>query len=366
MNEGSIHMFGKNTYIYLISFLFALILFFAGGQAVCARDTADGDSDGAKSLVIVLDPGHGSSGSGASAYYDGDEVCEETLNLTIARYLKEELETYEGVSVILTRDDAYDVELERRTMIGVEEEADVLVSLHNNAKGPFAPYDHGCTVLTARGQYKEELAGKEQELGASILYELASLGLEDQGILLRDSTNGEVYPNGEVGDYYALIRNGIKNDLLSVLIEHAFLDNPSDYESFLSSDEKLKELACADARGIARYFHLRKADTKEEIPPLENVKERLLYVKDEDISHNETLNRTFFVKEKAEISSSVEERTEEAKEEETAVNRNSPEETTQKAEADTAGQTGKKKGVLLIIVFFVMLAFAGGFLVKRK
>lgn len=290
--QWGIYMFQNNKYPFLFCFLISTALFICGAFPSCGKAASDEEK---RPLVVVLDPGHGTSGSGASAYHDGTEVCEETLNLTIARYLKEELETYEDVTVILTRDGVYDVDLEERTMLGVEKKADVLISLHNNAKGEFTLYDHGCTVLAARGQYKEELAKKEQELGVSILRELSALGLEDQGILLRDSTNGEVYPNGEVGDYYAIIRNGIKNDLLSVLIEHAFVDNASDYEQFLSSEEKLHELALADARGIAGYFRLKKADTKEELPELKNVTEKLLYVKDEDVSHNELLIETFFV-----------------------------------------------------------------------
>ncbi len=277
-------------------------------------------------LKIVLDPGHGSAGSGASATYDGETIREEVLNLKLAKFLKEELESYEGVEVLLTREDSSDVELLDRTMKGVNNEADVFISLHNNAYGPNAEYDHGSTVLVARGQYKEDLAKKEQELGVNILHELSLLGLTDQGLLFRDSTDGGTYDNGEVSDYYAIIRNGIKNDLMSILIEHAFLDYEEDYRNYLSSDEKLKELAAADARGIARYFGLKKTEDGSFLEPLKNVTEYALYMKDEDITHNELLTLSFFeeleatteepeILEVTEATTETEEATEEATEE---------------------------------------------------
>lgn len=267
-----------------------------GGKEACAGEKKEkGDS-----IIILLDPGHGAPGSGAAAEYEEGVICEEEINLQIAEYVKEELETYKGVSVFLTRDGAYDVDLERRTMLGVEKGADALISLHNNAEGPFAPYDNGCTVLTARGQYRKGLATKGQELGVCILQELEAAGVENQGLLFRDSTNGEVYPNGETADYYAIIRNGMKHKLLSVIVEHAFLDSDSDYESFLSTKDKLRKLALADARGIAAYFKLKKADTGEGISRPENVRETVLYVKNEQVEDNESWETTFFVSEKEE------------------------------------------------------------------
>lgn len=43
-------------------------------------------------------------------------------------------------------------------------------------------------------------------------------------------------------------------------MEHAFLDNWSDYNNFLNSDAKLQSLGIADARGIANYYGLSYAE----------------------------------------------------------------------------------------------------------
>ena len=253
-------------------------------------------------LVIVLDPGHGGSQSGAAR--DNEQVEEKALNLKIAKYLKKELETYENVKVFLTRSSDKDMELPDRTQFAVDKKADVMISLHNNAAGKCAAYDHGCTVLAAKDGYKDILALEEQKLSCNILNELSMLGIENQGILLRDSEANEHYSNGILADYYAIIRGGVLNDIPTVLIEHAFIDNDSDYEKYLSTDKKLKQLAIADTTGIARYYQLIKKNVRNhssgttepkcELEPLENYKEKLVHAIDGNGKHNKISYRTYY------------------------------------------------------------------------
>lgn len=302
-----------------------------GNEAEISR--LSGTDGTPQKLTIVLDPGHGGDQSGAAR--DGESVEEKTLNLKIARYLKEELETYENVTVYLTREDDSDVDLPDRTRVSVDKKADVMISLHNNAAGACAAYDHGCTVLAAKDGYKDALALEEQKLSCNILNELSKLGIEDQGILLRDSEANEKYPNGTLADYYAIIRGGVTNDIPTVLIEHAFIDNASDYAKYLSSDEKLSKLAEADATGIARYYQLiKKADSagskedsnsleqnadiskdnantakdeseniagnqagkekKCQLEPLVNYREKLVHAIDGNAKHNKISYRTYY------------------------------------------------------------------------
>lgn len=54
--------------------------------------------------VIVVDPGHGGLDGGANV----TNIYEKDINLSISKYLKEELEFY-GASVIMTRDGDYDL-----------------------------------------------------------------------------------------------------------------------------------------------------------------------------------------------------------------------------------------------------------------
>ena len=243
-----------------------------------------------KWMTIVLDPGHGGVQSGA----DRAEVYEKSLNLKIGEYLKEELEKYKKVKVYLTRESDRDVDLDDRSQYCLDVDADLMVSLHNNAAGETAAYHNGSTVLTSMGQYREKLALEEQELAVHILVELSGLGLEDQGILLRLSRDGETYPNGETADYYRLVKNGIKNKIPSIIVEHAFLDNNEDYTAYLSEDEQLRKLAEADARGIARYYGLTLKEDGSRLETLGATREKLVQVVDDDYRHNIVTYKIFF------------------------------------------------------------------------
>ena len=86
----------------------------------------------------------------------------------------------------------------------------------------------------------------------------------------------------------------------SVIVEHAFLDDDGDYEDFLSDDDKLKALARADARGIARYYGLKSKKEGSVLDPLNNVKEKKVLVVDEDYRHNIISYETYFQDERKE------------------------------------------------------------------
>ena len=295
------------------------------GIAVCFGNKADVQAK-EKPLIIVLDPGHGGSQSGAAR--DNETIEEKALNLKIAKYLKKELESYKRVKVYLTRTGDKDVELVDRIKFAARKKADALISLHNNAAGACAAYNQGCTVLAAKAGYKDDLALEGQKLSCNILNELVKLGITDQGILLRDSEANERYPNRVLADYYAIIRGGVENDMLAVLVEHAFIDSESDYKDYLSSDKKLKKLAHADATGIARYYQLVKKnkgsslDTKRtnpeksstektdseksniekcELEPLTDYKERLVHAVDGNAKHNKISYKIYYSTDKEAI-----------------------------------------------------------------
>lgn len=302
--------------VFLYGLIFSLCIF---SLSVKARQTSP-----KKDLCIVIDPGHGGIQSGTQR----GTVEEKTLNLKIAQYLKEALEKYKGVTVSLTRDGDYDVSLTDRTQYSVDKNADLMVSIHNNATGDCAAYDNGCTVLAAKDGYKQELIDEEQKLACNILNELSALGIENQGILLRDSEANEKYENGELADYYAIIRGGVLKDIPTVLVEHAFVDDDSDFENYLSSDAKLKALVEADAKGIARYYQLTTEDGKKAESPLENYKEKIVHIIDGNCKHNKISYRTYYPsskKETEEKSANTDTTTAEAKKQEQTTEKSAPE-----------------------------------------
>mgnify|MGYP004538576233 FL=1 len=304
------------AYFALCSIIFFVVINFC---PVNARQTSP-----KKDLCIVIDPGHGGIQSGTQR----GTVEEKTLNLKIAQYLKEALEKYKGVTVSLTRDGDYDVSLTDRTQYSVDKNTDLMVSIHNNATGDCAAYDSGCTVLAAKDGYKQELADEEQKLACNILNELSALGIENQGILLRDSEANEKYENGELADYYAIIRGGVLKDIPTVLVEHAFVDDDSDFENYLSSDAKLKALAEADAKGIARYYQLTTEDGKKAESPLENYKEKIVHIIDGNCKHNKISYKTYYSsskKETEEKSANTDTTTTKAEKQEQTTEKSAPE-----------------------------------------
>lgn len=371
--------------VFLYGLIFSLCIF---PLSVKARQTSP-----KKDLCIVIDPGHGGIQSGTQR----GTVEEKTLNLKIAQYLKEALEKYKGVTVSLTRDGDYDVSLTDRTQYSVDKNADLMVSIHNNATGDCAAYDNGCTVLAAKDGYKQELVDEEQKLACNILNELSALGIENQGILLRDSEANEKYENGELADYYAIIRGGVLKDIPTVLVEHAFVDDDSDFENYLSSDAKLKALAEADAKGIARYYQLTTEDGKKAESPLENYKEKIVHIIDGNCKHNKISYRTYYPsskKETEEKSANTDTTTAEAKKQEQTTEKSAPEAktdvdlesesqeksseessiTVENTSSTSAAKTEKRESVqtdsmilfVLIAALLIALILLGTLLKKRK
>ena len=220
-------------------------------------------SDNAKSgnLVVVLDPGHGGKDPGAKGV---NGVYESHLTLKIAQYCKAELEQYSGVTVYMTRtDDTYpggtggaSADLDNRVAYAKSVGANVLVSIHLNSTGLGTAY--GAEVYYPNSNYNAGIGSEGKNLAQKVHDELVSLGLHGRGIKIRNTANGSIYPDGSLSDYYGLIWRAKEAGFPAIIIEHAFIDNQSDYYNFLSSDAKLQSLGIADAKGIAAAYGLSK------------------------------------------------------------------------------------------------------------
>ena len=216
----------------------------------------------ASGITIVLDPGHGGTQSGAVA----NGYLEKDLNLKIAQYAQAELETYEGVTVGMTRTSDTDLDLATRASIAKQQGANILVSIHNNASGTGKAYGAEVWVSVLKA-YNSSLT----VLGNIILDQLHALGIYNRGVKTRPSENGTIFSlTGELADYYGIIRESAYCGFPGIIIEHSFLDNAADTQKYLSSDAKLKQLAIADATALAEYYGLVKK-TVQPIPPTGNL-----------------------------------------------------------------------------------------------
>lgn len=233
-------------------------------------------------LSITLDPGHGGENLGANCEYDGEIVFEKDLNLKLAFLLKDELEKYVDkqevpVEVHLARTEDVALGLLSRVVVGKENKSEVVISLHLNATAhPIKR--QGAMILVTNSKdcrapgCSKDLYAIEAGLGEAILQGLETLGIPraepvdesvqpkilENGFLRRPSTDGEVYPNGEVADYYGIVKWGVVLGVPSIIVEHCYLDSEQEYRDFLATDEKLGLLAEADAKGIAAFYNLKK------------------------------------------------------------------------------------------------------------
>ena len=183
-----------------------------------------------KDKVIVVDPGHGGSDTGAIG---PSNVAEKNVTLAIARDLRKLLSD-DGAKVIMTRASDQDVadkgtsdidELQARVNIANQANADLFISIHADA---YTPNSSGTATYFYPGS-NDNLARLVQSsiVGQSKLY--------DRG----------VQPN----DYYVLRYTNMP----AILTEVAFISNPKE-EKLLINRSFDKKLALGIYNGIKKYF----------------------------------------------------------------------------------------------------------------
>ena len=208
-------------------------------------------------MTICLDPGHGGSDSGANAF--GQK--ESALTLKIANYCKEELEKYD-VNVVMTRttdtrpSENTAQDLIDRVMTAKKAGASYIISIHLNSAASTSA--HGAEVYFPNTSGNASLSSNGQTMAKAIQSQLVALGLYDRGIKIRNYMDGSTSsnPNSSDRDYYGIIRYAKEQNISGLIIEHCFLNNPDEYNKYLSSEEKLQKLGVADAKGIVSALGL--------------------------------------------------------------------------------------------------------------
>ena len=225
-----------------------------------------------KTMKIVIDPGHGGHETGAINYDAG--IMEKDINLKTSRYLKEYLEDYYGVEIIMTHnglDNNTEMSIVDRGMCARNNNADLLLCLHFNAPGSSGSNWHGAEVYVTANRSCYKYNQESTELGKLILKNLSDLGIYNRGVktrLCNDTGPKWEYSDGTKADYYGIIRYAMKGNaedrgpditkgtgITSILIEHCFLQG-SDV-NFINTDAKLKKLAEADGKAIVEHYGLK-------------------------------------------------------------------------------------------------------------
>ncbi len=213
----------------------------------------------AKSKVVVFDPGHDSRHSGARKY----GVKEEAVVLDIAKYSKKELDHYGNITVYMTRTSNrcttgsdLDTCLIFRNNLAKKLQANFLVSFHID-------YDdnsnvNGSRILPAyHSGYHNNVYKETHKLGKLVLGELGNLGLANRGFLQKTASFSR-YPNGSKTDFYSIVRNGVRQNIPSLIIEHGFVTNKSECNKYFKTKKQRQKLGIADANAIVSYYGLQK------------------------------------------------------------------------------------------------------------
>jgi N-acetylmuramoyl-L-alanine amidase len=186
-------------------------------------------------MRIAIDAGHGPQTPGKRSP-DGS-LREYQYNSAVARYLADELlHGYEDVEILMTHDDSRDVPLKERTDKANAWQADLFVSIHANAAGDGAAWNHA--------------QGIETFVHATNPPAAAALANAVQRQLIR--ATGRPDRGVKTANFHVLR----ETKMTAILVECGFMTNREECE-LLKSDGYRRKCAEAIAAGIAETFGLK-------------------------------------------------------------------------------------------------------------
>jgi N-acetylmuramoyl-L-alanine amidase len=216
--------------------------------------------------VVVIDPGHGGSDTGALG---PQGVAEKDLTLALARKLETLLEK-KGFRVVLTRSEDSSVPLKQRAALANFNQADLFLSIHMNAspaasaRGPEVYFmSQQATDLWSRElAEKENAAGDGASRGGGldlVLWDLAQAAHLQESAFLAETIQNAL--NGLMGTDRRAVRQApfvvLEGATMpAVLVEVAFLSNPEEFRKINDpafQDRVAERLAEAVAAFKERY-----------------------------------------------------------------------------------------------------------------
>ena len=223
-------------------------------------------SEEGEPVVIVLDPGHGGTDTGAAYTWNGVQYIERDINQAIADACKAELEKNDQVKVYMTRSSISEGlhgsigdDLDWRCDYAHSVNADIFVSLHCNSSASVNSRS-GAEVYISNASYCSTANTVAKTVGTSIGKKLNGLGVSNGATYTRSSQNGSTYSDGSIADYYAVIRGCKEYYIPAMIVEHSYVNNSSDCLNFFGSWDMIAQLGVADAQGILENLELLKAN----------------------------------------------------------------------------------------------------------
>lgn len=224
-----------------------------------------------RDVVVAIDAGHGGKDPGAIGRKG---TREKDVVLAVSRKLAERINAQPGMRAVLIRDGDYFLELRERMERARKHRADLFVSIHADAVPSAQARGASVYVISEKGASDEAarrlaerenasdlvggvtLAGKDDVL-ASVLLDLSQTASLSASMNIGDEVLEEL---GRVGKLH---RSSVQSagfvvlkspDIPSILVETAFISNPSDEKNLRSSDHQAR-LADSLLRGIVDFFN---------------------------------------------------------------------------------------------------------------
>ncbi len=246
-----------------------------GGQAAARRDDPPPrrgrSQEDLRDVVVAIDPGHGGHDPGAIG---PNGTREKDVVLQIARRLAERVNNERGMRAVLIRSGDYFLPLRERIGRAREADADAFVSIHADAIANRNVQGSSVYMLSERGASSEAarflaqrenqadlrlggvpINGKDDSL-TNVLLDLAQSGSLEASNTLAERMISELHRVGKVRKpdveraNFAVLRSP---DVPSILVEAAFISNPSE-ERKLRSASFQNSLSDAMLTGLRSYF----------------------------------------------------------------------------------------------------------------
>ena len=223
----------------------------------------------ANSIVIAIDAGHGGNDPGAHGPHGTEE---KKITFAIAKKLEALINEQPGMKAVMVRKGDYYVGLRDRMQIARAAKADLFVSIHADA---FQDTDvKGASVYTlstsgasseaarwlADSENASDLVGvslnDKEDVLASVLLDLSQTATQEASVnvanhVLKSFDNiAELHKDSVQKAGFIVLKSP---DIPSILVETAFISNPSEEQNLLSARYQSK-MANAIFKGVRSYF----------------------------------------------------------------------------------------------------------------
>ena len=223
----------------------------------------------ANSIVIAIDPGHGGNDPGAHGPHGTEE---KKVTFAIAKKLEALINEQRGMKAVMVRKGDYYVGLRNRMQIARAAKADLFVSIHADAFQDTSVKGASVYTLSTTGASSEaarwladsenasDLVGvslsDKEDILASVLLDLSQTATQEASVnvasqvLKSFDTVAKLHKDSVQKAGFIVLKSP---DIPSILVETAFISNPSEEKNLLSNRYQVK-MANAIFKGVCNYF----------------------------------------------------------------------------------------------------------------